>query len=467
MPKLVFPYWNNNLLFSRILGGKIMKKLYYAMFFLVVISLLTDCGSPTTPKPAASEPAAEQPAATEPAQEAPAEKIHLVFVFWALTPTAEKGWEETFAKFNEENPDIEVELIGAQGASWGEYLDKVATMVAGGQQLDVISVATEGMRQLATRGLIRPIDDLMEKNKAEMQEFVDDVAPDLMDSTKVDGKLYGLPFSWNNMVMWYSPSRVKAAGLDLPKSDWTKDDFVNYAKKLTGENTYGYATEIAYFSGTMPWQFANGTTLFNEDFSKPIATDPKNVETMQFLTDLIRTEKVAPDPAGVNGTAMLQSGQVSLFGAGRWPIMSFAKDPSFTDFDVQLWPKWTTQVTEIGVDSFPIFTSCKNVDAAWKMVVYMNRADVQATMLGTVNKSSSNLPARRSIATSPEGNFMPNYKLFYDSLDNAQLVPAPPNFTQIENIWVRYVGQIYAGEVSVIDGLTQAQAELEAALTAK
>ncbi len=81
---------------------------------------------------------------------------------------------------------------------------------------------------------------------------MDDVAPDLMDSTKVDGKLYGLPFSWNNMVMWYSPSRVKAAGLDLPKADWTKDDFVNYAKKLTGENTYGYATEIAYFSGTWP-----------------------------------------------------------------------------------------------------------------------------------------------------------------------------------------------------------------------
>ncbi len=443
-----------------------MKKLSLALAIVMFISMLTACATPTATQPPAAQPQASQPTQASQPQSSGG-KTHVAFVFWAISPTAEKGWEETFAKFTQENPDIQIDLIGAQGASWGEYLDKVATMVAGGQQLDIINVATEGMRQLATRGIIRPIDDLMEKNKTDMQEFVNDVSPALMDATKVDGKLYGLPFSWNNMMMWYSPSRVKAAGLDLPKADWTKDDFVNYAKKLTGDNTYGYATEIAYFSGTMPWQFASGTSLFNQDFSKPIATDPKNAEVMQFLTDLIRKDKVAPDAAGVNGTAMLQSGQVSLFGAGRWPIMTFAKDPSFTDFDVQLWPKWADQVTEIGVDSFPIFTSSKNLDADWKVIMYMNRADVQATMLGTVNKSSSNLPARRSIATSPEGNFMPNYKLFYTSLDNARLVPAPPNFTQVENIWTRYVGQMYSGELSINDALAKAQTELEQAIAAK
>ncbi len=457
-----------------------MKKISLFMLLIftlsVVLSACSSGGAPATESAQTEAPAqAEVPSQTEePAQpsttsnttEEPTtgEKTHLAFVFWALDPSSEKGWQQTFAAFIKENPNIEIELIGAQGATWGEYLDKVATIIAGGKQLDIISVATEGMRQLATRGLIMPIDDLITKNQGELQEFLDDVSPSLMEAMKVDGKTYGFPFSWNNMVMWYRPSHFTEAGLDLPASDWTKDDFVNYAKKLTGENKYGYATEIAYFSGTMPWQFANETTLFSEDFSQAIATDPKNVEVLQFLSDLILKDKVTPDPMGVNGTAMLQSGQVSMFGAGRWPIMSYAQDPSFTDYDVQLWPKWATQVTEIGVDCHPILTSSKNIDAAFKVVMYLNRSEVQATLLGTKDKSSSNLPSRRSLALSEEGNFMPNYKLFYNSLDNARLVPAPPNFTEIESIWVRYVGLIYSGELSVDEALTSAQAELNQTL---
>jgi multiple sugar transport system substrate-binding protein len=334
------------------------------------------------------------------------------FVFWDYAPEVSKGWEATLAKFKEENPGIEIELVGAQGTSWGEYLDKVATMIAGGKKLDVIWVATEGIRQLALKGIIRPVDDLIERDKAELQEYFDDVAPSLVEGTRVNGKLYGFPYSWNNMVIWYSPSRVKAAGLEPPKADWTKDDFLAYAQKLTGENTFGYAVENAYFAGTIPWLFVNDTSLFDATYSKPLANDPKTAEAMQFLVDLVFKYKVAPDPAGVSTFNMFQAGQLSMFGAGRWPILTFSQDPTFKDYDIQLWPKWKTQVTEYGVDNFPIFSTSENVEAAWQLVKYMTRKDVQAQLVGTADKPVGNVPARRSLATSPDMASIPNYKVF-------------------------------------------------------
>lgn len=391
---------------------------------------------------------------------APEVKGTITFVFWDYGPEVQAGWDTTLVNFKSENPGVKVDLVGAQGNSWGEYLDKVATMIAGGKRLDTIWLATEGIRQLAIKGLIRPVDDLIARDKAELQEYFDDVAPSLINGTKVNGKLYGFPYSWNNMVVWYRPGHLKAAGLAAPKPNWTRDDFLRYAQKLTKENVYGYAVENAFFVGTIPWLFANGTNLFNESFTKATADDPKVADAMQFLVDLVHKYKVSPDPAGVSTFNMFQAGQLSMFGAGRWPILTFSRDPSFKDFDVQLWPKAQTQVTEYGVDNFPIFTSSKNVEAAWKLVKFMTRKDVQSQMVGTAERPVGNIPARRSLATSRDMASIPNYKVFYASLDNAKSVPAPPGFNKVESIWLRYVTQMTANEMPVNEALSKAQAEL-------
>jgi len=391
---------------------------------------------------------------------APDAKGTVTFVFWDYGPDVQKGWETTLQNFKTANPGITVDLVGAQGNSWGEYLDKVATMIAGGKKLDTIWVATEGIRQLATKGLIRPIDDLVARDKAELQDYFDDVAPSLIAGTTVDGKLYGFPYSWNNMVVWYRPSFLKAAGLPAPSPHWTRADFLRYAQKLTKDNVYGYAVENAYFVGTIPWIYANGGSLFDEHFTRATADTPEVADAMQFLVDLVRKYKVAPDPAGVSTFNLFQAGQLAMFGAGRWPILTFSKDPSFKDFDVQLWPGAKIQLTEYGVDNFPMFTSSRNVEGTWKLMKYMTRKDVQGQLVGTTDKPVGNVPARRSLATSPDMASIPNYKVFYASLQNAKPVPAPPGFNKVESIWLRYVSQMTSGEMSVPDALKKAQAEL-------
>jgi len=67
-------------------------------------------------------------------------KTKLNFVFWLWAPEALEGWKKTFEGFMAENPDVEVNYISVPGATWGEYLDKVSTLIAGGEKPDVMWV---------------------------------------------------------------------------------------------------------------------------------------------------------------------------------------------------------------------------------------------------------------------------------------------------------------------------------------
>jgi ABC-type glycerol-3-phosphate transport system substrate-binding protein len=95
---------------------------------------------------------------------------------------------------------------------------------------------------------------------------------------------------------------------------------------------------------------------------------------------------------------------------------------------------------------------------------YMARKEVQAQLVGTTDRPVGNIPARRSLATSPDMASIPNYRVFYASLDNAKSVPAPPGFNKVESIWLRYVTQMTAGEMPVKEALDKAQVELNQVL---
>lgn len=52
-------------------------------------------------------------------------------------------------------------------------------MVAAGQPLDITEISTEGLHLSASRGLIKPLNDLVNGDKNAMQEYFDDLKPSL------------------------------------------------------------------------------------------------------------------------------------------------------------------------------------------------------------------------------------------------------------------------------------------------
>ena len=145
---------------------------------------------------------------------------------------------------------------------------------------------------------------------------------------------------------------------------------MDIAKKLTVDRNnngkpdqYGFAVEPAYFGGTIPWLFVRNTSLLSEDLNKSNANDPKVVEVMQFLQNLIYKENVASTPGFGPTFSLFIAGQIEMFGAGIWPVVTFVQE-GLTDCDIQCWPKWdqeTPRVTLFRVGGFPLLPPVKTL----------------------------------------------------------------------------------------------------------
>ena len=393
----------------------------------------------------------------------------ITFIYWQQNENSLPNWESRIEQFNQEYPDINVNLVGVPGASWAEYLERTATQIAGGEQPDIIWVATEGVRFLAELDLLTPLNDRIEQDQAELDGILEDVAPALLESFEIDGNQYLLPYSWNGMYMYYNTALFEEAGLEPPSPDWTWEDFVETAQALTVDadgdgdpERYGALVQNTAMFFVQPWLLTNNASILSNDYCEATLTDPSVTETLQFLYDLVYVHKVAPVPnPGLAPAEVFANGSVAMFGAGRWPMQSL-RQQDFADFDIQYWPQNAVNTSVFGVDGFPLFRMSQNPDAAWEFIKYMARAEVQEELIA--GGGGTNIPARRSVAAQIEEPT--NAEIYYDILERgASSVTAPTNFNQMQNIFLRYTDLIFSDEMSVEDAMQAAQDEMQSVIS--
>lgn len=404
--------------------------------------------------------------------------VELKILYWNWGPDAVATQEQIATGFEALNPGIDVVPIGVEGTNWGTYLDGVATLIAGGEAPDLVLVASEGVRLLVENfELAMPLDEFIAEDQEELQPLLDDIAQPMLDALNINGQQYMLPQQWNNMVIYLNTDRLEEAGLEMPPADWTREQFLEYAQALTvdenGDGTperYGYAWDNSSpFISTLPWIFAHGGDILSDDYCTPTITDPAVQEALQFMYDLIYVHKVAPAPvAGGDLYNLFQNGDLAMFGAGRWALTALLP-AGFQDFDIQYFPGSPNRQTIFGLGTYALLNTTQHPEEAWELYKYMLSDEVQMGLLGTADSPASNIPARRSVAAGI-AEFPPeNSDIFYASLDGeaslsgdaARMVTAPPRYSEMESILLRYTGLIFANEMSVADATAAAQTELE------
>jgi ABC-type glycerol-3-phosphate transport system substrate-binding protein len=123
---------------------------------------------------------------------------------------------------------------------------------------------------------------------------IDDYPAPLLAPFRQESGLYGLPHDVTFRVLSYNKEAFDAAGLSYPTADWTMDDLLNAAQKLTigSDDTrqYGYATDgpqtedLLFFLS----RFGASPTQGSDDALKPNYTDPKVLEAVRFYVDMLR-----------------------------------------------------------------------------------------------------------------------------------------------------------------------------------
>ena len=362
------------------------------------------------------------------------------------------------ARFNTKYPNVTVELeMDAISTGWGDYVTKVLGQFNAGAAADVYGTAIETFQAFSSRGLWMPLDDFVKANTG-----FSDFAPSLFEQGSYKGAINYIPIGWNNIMINYNRDLFDKAGVGYPKDGkWTWDKFREVAKKLTIKDASGTVSQFGYEVPNQnffiqPWFFSNGTGILKDDWSGSNMLDPKVAESLQFLYDLIHVDGVSPIPgSGAPMDSQFMAGQVAMISRGHWIVQS-AKTNKL-NMDVAIPPSKVSDRTVIGFGAYAVNKTTANPDLAKALILELTSEETQKEE----GEKGGGVPGRKS-AASTEGflSFPPSAALYYQTLPDTKAVPSPANFQEVEKIFIRYYTAMMAGEVSIADGVKQADTEL-------
>ena len=316
--------------------------------------------------------------------------------------TIAHAWEAAFmdvqikydAAFMERHPDIFVKQINS---GWADHNQTVPTWAAAGELPDIIYVHGSRAFPWNYEGIMMSNQDYIDNDP----EFnVEDVWEEARRLYALNGKQYEIPYDHGPMIMGYNKDIFDAAGEPYPTADWTMDDFLAKAKKLTKDPIWGYS---GYYGGVVglgnelgialvgPW----GGEVFSDDESKLLVDSAEAKAGLQFFADLIHKDKVAPAPDVSNSfpAGIWIAGVAAMFGLATWGVPQMV---TFGDFnwDVAPWPKGPQgQVTGSFGSGFGTTRDSKYPDQCWTYLrEYLSKEGMEY-MWGASGRGS---PARKS-----------------------------------------------------------------------
>lgn len=372
----------------------------------------------------------------------------------------QKQWQALFDEFRTAHPDITLKAEGLALSNWADFVNQVASRIAGGQIPDMVQIATEGQRLLASKGILHPLDDFIKRDQDVVDEYYADCDPNLIAWAKEygspDGKTYYLPGEFNTMVMWCQKDLFAQAGVALPLGGdaWTWDDFYNAAKAIKDKTgAFAYHCSPQYFISVMPWLLTNGASSLDAAWAKPVIDSPQAIEAAEFCRRLVADE-LSPPPGGeFDEPTMFTQGKLATIGRGRWGIVDLQAVDAVEKAQIVSWPQSAGPGSPVGWNGYPILRDSENKEAAWEFAKFLiSKPGVEffAKLGGTI------VPARRSVATgpafldgAPEGS-----ELLYDALSYATPIPSPDRGAEVQKAIEDTWEQILAGNVDARSGLT-------------
>lgn len=445
---------------------KMVKHWKRGICMALCLALLAGCSAApgaSSLRQASSTPGSDGAVSEGAYQQPDADKSAVLKLSCAANEAEKQLIEEAIGRFNEKYPNVKVETTFSVGDSWQDYSSKLVVQMASGNAPDVVGVAIEGTRMMVDKGVLIPLDGYL-SNDPDGAEMLEDITKTAWDAFTVNGSIYEVPKDSNIVIMFYNKKMFADAGIAEPDPDWTWDDFVSIAQKLTtGEGdtkVWGYMVRDNITTGYLPFLTTNGTNLLTPDLTASNLKDPKVQESFQFIYDLVHKYKVAPVPeAKTDIINLFAAGRVAMIPTGMFAIPTF-KENGFTDYAIVPLPKKESHSASFGVGGLGIVNSCKEKELAWELVKELSSKEFAMRCA----EEQTTLPVRRSAAESDAfAKVMPNAQLFYEELENASAFPCPYIYPDMSRIVISMFESLITNQQTIPEALAAADQELEQA----
>jgi multiple sugar transport system substrate-binding protein len=352
------------------------------------------------------------------------ETVTLDFAFWGTGDEVEFKKRLT-KEFEEAYPNIKINGTYTDGLS---YPQKLQTLLSANMAPDLISIAGDIMYDFVTKDVFEDLTPYMEADNLLTGVWSDSI----IDVLTYKDKIIAAPFDYKIPAIIYNKDLFDKAGIPYPDSNWTEDQLLEYAQKITSGSGANKIWGIYLNSWLQTTVIRNlyGTPFYdNENLTMNAENNEQFKHALGFFTDLIAKYEVAPNDSASQsfGSAIggFETGKYGMAITAPWEIGNFQKliGDKFK-WDIVRLPKNQTYGPWKGIlfsDGIGMSVTSDNKNEAWQYIKYLTTDDkIQ------LETQEIGIPATLKVAGSDE--FLNNYpqdwkpynkKVFIDMLDVA------------------------------------------------
>ena len=278
-----------------------------------------------------------------------------------------------------------------------DYAATIYSMAAAGNLPDVFFSADLFTVPFVAAGAELDMRPLAE---AEKNNVFEDVYPNILALGQVPGDngVYMVPASLDTVQVYYNIDLFTKSGVDLPKDDWTWDQWIEACKTIMSKNTGVFCMNNGvWWAYYVPWIRGYGGDVLSKDAKKSTLSTPESVAGLAAYGELWTKHKIMVPPGVDMGADPFLSQKVVTYMMIPGPMKTYREKATFK-WDVAAMPSHPKgQFTGMGTYGFSISKTTKHPQAAWDFVKAI--ASPAGQRIGLT--SYTGIPLLKSMADDP------------------------------------------------------------------
>ena len=223
---------------------------------------------------------------------------------------------------------------------WDNYWTLLEAGASGGQMPDVFWMHSNTAQMYMENDLILPLDDYIAADDAiDLANYYDGI----VELYKSNGVQYALPKDHDTIALLYNKAIFDKYGVDYPTDDWSWDDVLAAATKITeagkDDGVYGYAINTSNNQdGWYNLVYDYGAQLITDDHKGTTIGSAEGKAGMEMVRKLLTVAAPQATVAETGTDSLFQSNLVGMITQGSWMINSFYKAENHDNYKWAMLP---------------------------------------------------------------------------------------------------------------------------------
>jgi multiple sugar transport system substrate-binding protein len=380
--------------------------------------------------------------------------------FWTIGREGE-AVAHLLPAFEKQHPDIHVRV---QQIPLTAAHEKLLTAYAGDSLPDLTQIGNTWIAEFAALHALEPLQSRIAASGVIHQ---DDYFENAWATNVIDGTTWGIPWYVDTRLLFYRVDLLRAAGFDAPPRDWAGwQAQMDAIRKQSGGRRWGALLPTNEYDQLLALALQEGVPLLRDGGRYGNFRSAGFKRALAFYVGLFQRGDVPPwtNVQVGNPWQAFGRGDFVFYLSGPWNIGEFRKRlPASRQSEwstAQLpGPEGPGASVSYG-SSLVILRHSRHKDAAWKLIEYLSRPDVQVRFYQLLG----DLPARRSAWESLVLKDDPKLQAFRAQLEHMRPAPRVPEWEQIVNMMQDVAARAVAGQLTVDQAAADMDAQADAIL---